>query len=61
VSKDFVSKIMARNGMCSTNELFVELIDIYEMNFGEQSGLDNLEPREQLLTMWNKLKEKYME
>jgi hypothetical protein len=31
------------------------------MNFGEQSGLDNLEPREQLLTMWNKLKEKYME
>jgi hypothetical protein len=59
VSKDFVSKIMARNGMCSTNELFVELIDIYEMNFGEQSGLDNLEAREQLLIMWNKLKEKY--
>lgn len=58
-SKEFVDRIMKRNGMCSTNELFVELIDIHEMNFYMLTGIDELEPREQLLEMWNKLKEKY--
>lgn len=53
---EFVNRIQSRNGMASTYEIFVEMIDLYETNFN-QYELDSYDTKTQIKKMWEKLKE----
>lgn len=53
-----VTKVEADGGYITLNDLFVEMITLYNHYFN-QNGMDNLKPAKQLTTMWKKLTELY--
>lgn len=53
----FVNKIDRRRGVCSLQDIFVEMIDLYNF-FGNNSMIDTLPTQIQLSLMWDFLKNK---
>lgn len=55
--KEFVNRVEDRNGFVSLDEIFVELITLYQY-FGNNYVIDSLSVREQIIYMWQYLKVK---
>ena len=53
----FINRIDRRNGICSLEDIFVDMIDLYNF-FGNNSMIDTLPTQIQLSLMWDFLKKK---
>ena len=53
---DFVNRIEGRGGLCTTNEIFVDLIGFYNQLIKTGDGIDNDTIQNQIKFMWKRVK-----
>ena len=53
----FINKVEDDGGYISFNDLFIEMITLYNCYFSD--GMDSMKPAKQLTTMWRRLNELY--